>query len=145
MKRRRFPFAGAAILFIAAIGVITSIFVWLNEIMMLPEWHIPIVTLLSFLLAIEVPRLIGPSDFETPLSWYAKASRRDKIVTVIGFILSSIVAWPVGYSVSTAGWIRVGFAILGGAIYVFICLVAGTPELRSAMVPSRRKSHIEHE
>ena len=108
------------------VGAITF---WLKGKLELPDWIIPLSSLVAVFLFFEIVGRFGPTESDTPISKFLGLSVRDRIVTAAGLLAYVVIAFPIAYRYDSV-LLHFLFLALGVVALWLICFIFGSARLR---------------
>lgn len=148
MKHRRFSFPVTVLMMLALVALILFIGFSLQEALQLPDWVNPLIAMVMMITAFEFSARFGPQAFDTPYTQLLRQSRRDRVVLLVAFVVSIVIALPIGRGIpDRSGLAAVGFVLLGALAFLAICFIGGSASLRAQFKSDWRSNQKsdEHE
>jgi peptidoglycan/LPS O-acetylase OafA/YrhL len=139
-KRLSFPIVVTLALLVVAL--IATIGYWLMSKFNLPDWTNVFVSSLIYLAYFEIVGQLGPKPFNTLLTEYSKMTVRDKGVILSASLAFIVIVFLVGTSYESR-WIRLVFMCIGILVFMALCLIFGSVELKTRLRFKRKNEETK--
>jgi hypothetical protein len=127
--KKRLPLLPVVMIGPAVFVLVGAITVWLKGKFELPDWIIPLSSVVAMLLFFEIVGRFGSAETNAPISKFLGLSIRDRIVTVAAILAYVVIAFPIGYQYDSVLF-HFLFLALGVLALWLICFIFGSERLR---------------
>ena len=141
--KKRFSFIQTVIIVLVTVFLFLSAVIWTSETFNLPDWILPLSTMVAFFLFFEIAGHLGPKPFDTLITVFLELRVKDKVVLSIAILAFLIIGFPIASNFDLP-WQK--FSLLGVGYFLswLICFLFGSQELRK-QIALKRKTSTEQE